>query len=289
MTQSLGELKMNAAPIRVENEDRTAWIEVVPERGGIVTAWHALGQDLLYLDRDRFADPSLSIRGGIPILFPLCGNLPHNTYTVNDQTFQLKQHGFARDLPWQVFSHSESALTLGLNANAQTLAQYPFNFAFQIAYRLQGNTLNVRSQIANQSTQDMPFSLGFHPYFAVADKSALTFDLPATQQLDHQTLESHPYTGSLDLAVPELDVALFPVTAQKAGMGDRQQGIRLDLAYDACFTTLVVWTVDGKPYVCLEPWTAQRNALNTGHDLLQLQPGQSWQAEVRFTVERLTA
>ena len=77
-------------------------LEVVPERGGIITRWQAGGHAMLYLDSERFANPELSVRGGIPILFPICGNLPDNTYTDGDTSYTLKQHGFARDLPWTV-------------------------------------------------------------------------------------------------------------------------------------------------------------------------------------------
>jgi galactose mutarotase-like enzyme len=35
----------------------------------------------------------------------------------------------------------------------------------------------------------------------------------------------------------------------------------------------VVWTVAGKGYVCLEPWTAALDALNTGEGLTELPPG----------------
>lgn len=104
-------------------------LEVVPERGGMITRWRFQGQELLYLDTERFAHPDLSVRGGIPILFPICGNLPENTYTYNGQTYTLKQHGFARDLPWQVteqVTHEKASLTLVLNSNEQTRAVYPF-------------------------------------------------------------------------------------------------------------------------------------------------------------------
>jgi galactose mutarotase-like enzyme len=40
-------------------------------------------------------------------------------------------------------------------------------------------------------------------------------------------------------------------------------------------TRWVVWTVQGKDYVCLEPWTAPANALNTGESLIFLEPGGS--------------
>jgi galactose mutarotase-like enzyme len=236
----------------------------------------------LYLDQDRFADPTLSVRGGIPILFPICGNLPNNTYTYGGRAFQLKQHGFARDRPWQILTHTATSLALVLGSSPETLAQYPFEFNFTLTYRLEESSLLIQSQITNLSQDKMPFSLGFHPYFAVADKAQLTFDLPATEMMDHLTQLRQPFTGQVNVTAPELDMALFPVSSSRATM---QGEYRLELTSDPSFTTLVVWTVAGKPYVCLEPWTAQRNALNTGVDLLELLPGASMQAAMRLAVQ----
>lgn len=270
---------MAASVLTIENETQTAFAEVVPERGGMVTRWRVQGRDILYLDENRFADPTLSVRGGIPILFPICGNLPNNAYVHGGQTFYLKQHGFARDLPWKVVSQTPTAVEIALESSPQTLALYPFEFLFTLTYTLAGNSLSVRSHLTNHSVQTMPFSLGFHPYFAVADKSKLTFDLPASQKFDHLTQQRQPFTGQVELNEPEVDMALFPVTGQRAALqGDHT----IELAYDKIFTTLVVWAVQGKPYVCLEPWTAQRNALNTGADLTHLEPGASLDVAVTF-------
>ncbi len=268
------------ASVQIHNRDRTAWIEVVPGRGGIIKRWVVAQQDLLYMDEARFADPALSIRGGIPILFPICGNLPGNTYTVHQQTYSLKQHGFARDLPWSVLAQTDTSLVLGLVSSDETRAIYPFDFELQLTYQLQGRQLQIQQQLTNPGHTAMPFSIGFHPYFQVTDKSALTFEIPAAQLLDHQTQERSPYPGHLNLEVPELDVALFPVSGQRAAMRDRQSGRAIELTYSPDFTTVVVWTVEGKPYVCLEPWTAQRNALNTGVDLLTVPPGQTWNGSI---------
>jgi galactose mutarotase-like enzyme len=123
-------------------------LEVVPERGGIITHWSLHEQDILYLDAERFANPNASVRGGIPILFPICGNLPDNTYTYKGQQYQLKQHGFARDLPWTVVESSESnnspvSLTIVLDSNDQTRAIYPFDFQLAFTYELKDNSLEL--------------------------------------------------------------------------------------------------------------------------------------------------
>lgn len=53
-------------------------INVVPELGGIITSWCVENQELLYLESKSFENRELNVRGGIPILFPICGNLANN-------------------------------------------------------------------------------------------------------------------------------------------------------------------------------------------------------------------
>lgn len=265
-------------------------IEVVPERGGIITQWRIQGQNILYLDEERFADPSLSIRGGIPILFPICGNLPGNTYTHNNREYTLKQHGFARDLPWQVVESSTEGvarLRLRLSSNAKTLAVYPFEFQLNFTYELHGNSLTLRQEYINQSDRVMPFSTGLHPYFWVANKTQLEFDIPASHTQDQNTQEIHPFDGTFDFDQEEIDVALRPITAHQASMSDRRRQFKITLDYSDRYSTLVFWTVQGKDYACLEPWSAPRNALNTGENLLYLEPGQSCETLVSFSLSYL--
>jgi len=51
-------------------------LRFVPERGGLLTGWQCNGAEIIYLDEQRFLDPSQSIRGGAPVLFPICGTCP---------------------------------------------------------------------------------------------------------------------------------------------------------------------------------------------------------------------
>jgi galactose mutarotase-like enzyme len=43
-----------------------------------------------------------------------------------------------------------------------------------------------------------------------------------------------------------------------------------------------VWAVAGKDYICLEPWTAPGNALNTGEKLTELPPGAAQRASIEL-------
>lgn len=270
--------------------DQTAQsrLEVVPERGGIITSWQIRGKEMLYLDAERFANPELTVRGGIPILFPICGNLPDNTYTYQGQSYTLKQHGFARDLPWEVtdrVTQNGVSITLVLNSNNQTRAVYPFDFQLIFTYRLQGNSLEIHQRYANHSAGAMPFSTGLHPYFQVSDKTQLQFEIPANQFQNQRDKSIQPFAGQFDFDLDEIDASFRELSGQSAAVTDLGQKTRLKLDYDPIYSTLVFWTVKGKEFYCLEPWSAPRNALNTGDRLIHLESGETLETFVQLTVE----
>ncbi|MEM8777804.1 MAG: aldose epimerase [Cyanobacteria bacterium P01_G01_bin.49] len=290
MTFSIA-VKHNQYSTYILTDDTTlSRLEVVPERGGIITRWSIQGQDLLYLDEERFANPELSIRGGVPILFPICGNLPNNTYSYNDKTYTLKQHGFARDLPWNVLEQrtdSCAQLILVLTSNEQTLKSYPFEFQLKFTYELDGKNLRIHQEYSNLSEEVMPFSFGFHPYFLAQDKTKLELDIPSSSYQVQQTKEVFPYQGGFDFTNDEIDVGFQSLTRSSASMIDRQRGFKITLNWSDSYSTFVFWTVKGKDYVCLEPWSAPRNAITTGEQLTQLEPGATCEAMVDMTVESL--
>lgn len=268
------------------DESTNSQLEVVPERGGIITKWRLDGKEIFYLDEERFANPELSVRGGNPILFPICGNLPENTYTTGGKQYTLKQHGMARDLPWVSFGYvSDEGVSLQatLHSNEQTQAVYPFNFQITFTYQLQGNSLNIGQHYTNKSSQPMPFSFGFHPYFTVQDKNQLQFDIPSREYQDQKTKENHTFNGSFDFNRDEIDVAFKQLSSQTATVTDLSRKLKLTFDYDNVFSTLVFWTLKGKDFYCLEPWSAGRNAINTGENLTILQPGASYSTFFKLT------
>ncbi|HIK44136.1 MAG TPA: aldose epimerase [Leptolyngbyaceae cyanobacterium M65_K2018_010] len=281
-------LKADSPPVYILSDTETgSRLELVPSRGGIATRWQVENQEIFYFDRDRFADPSLSVRGGIPILFPICGNLPDNQYHLNGQTYTLKQHGFARDLPWQASQQAvteAASLTLELVSNETTLSQYPFDFKLAFTFELHGHILDLRQRFSNRSDRPMPFATGLHPYFWVSDKTQLEFEIPSSQYRNHLTGRLESFSGAFDFSQPEIDLAFQDLQAQAATVTDHQLRRRLTLSWSSDYTRLVFWTVQGKDYYCLEPWTAPRNALNSGENLLILEPQQTLETHVRMAV-----
>ncbi|MEB3291513.1 MAG: aldose epimerase [Leptolyngbya sp.] len=281
-------LKAGPTPTYVLSDlETSSKLELVPQRGGIVTRWQIKDHDILYFDEARFADPTLSVRGGIPILFPICGNLPDHQYSLDGQTYHLKQHGFARDLPWQATDQSTTdaaSLTLVLESSPSTLSQYPFAFRLSFNVVLRGHQLELRQRFTNRSDRAMPFSTGLHPYFFVKDKAQLEFEIPSTEFQNHLTGQVEPFGGGFDFHQSEIDLAFQHLTARAATVTDHDLRRRLTLNWSEAYTRLVFWTVQGKDYYCLEPWTAPRNAMNSGDSLLIIDPQQTLETSVAMTV-----
>ena len=124
----------------------------------------------------------------------------------------------------------------------------------------------------------MPFSFGFHPYFICSDKEQLTLDFPATEYQWKDGNETIAFDGELDYNLDEIDIAFTKLSASKASFTDGKRNLKVDLDFSDCFSTLVFWTLKGKDFICVEPWSSPRNSMNTGDNLLFLPPQETYNA-----------
>ena len=258
---------MIAAPVcRLTSDGSEA--ELVPSRGGIATRLFAKGREILSLDAATLADPSKNVRGGVPVLFPSPGKLEAGPYA-------MKQHGFARDLPWAVAESGHGHATLTLDATDETRRLYPFEFRLTFTYVLERSSLLIRQAYENRGTEEMPFAAGFHPYLLVpdAEKAGTTITTAATRAFDNVTKTDVPFTG-FDLTRPEVDLHLEDHGSTRSVL-TRPGGRAVEITCSGEFTHWVVWTLAGRDFVCLEPWTAPADALHTGEGVLTLSPGET--------------
>ena len=177
---------------------------------------------------------------------------------------------------------TDASLTVTLASNDATRQVYPFDFSVSFTYRIRGNELVIDQTYTNKSAEPMPFSTGLHPYFLAPAKDLLTFEIPATSYQEKQTGETHPFAGKFDFSQAEIDAAFTNVTGNIATVKDAEQQLTLTMTSSADYRTVIFWTVAGKDFYCLEPWTAPRNSLNTGIDLLHVSPGETLTSNVTF-------
>ena len=261
-----------------------ALAELVPARGGIVTRFAVGGDEVLYLDPATLVDPARNVRGGVPVLFPLAGRLERDALAVQGRAHTLKQHGFARNLPWEVVSHGAADAHLRLRWSEATFAAFPFHFELRSHVRVTGARLCLTFQVENPDRQPLPLHFGLHPYFRVsmAHKAGARVETEATQAWDNRSKTRGPFRG-VRFDGPEVDVHLLdhPGTGTRLTRGPDARALRLTWSPE--FRTLVLWTLPDRDFVCVEPWTAPAGALQTGEGLLQV-PGSSVR-RLEFTVE----
>ena len=189
--------------------DKNNYIKFCPERGGVITNWVSDGSEILYFDEKRFMDKTKSIRGGIPILFPICGNLNTSSSVFGNGYLKLPQHGLARDLQWQYsFNKNEKFLCLFLNESKKTKKYYPFDFELRIEVTLKINYLEFEISIYNKANISMPINFGLHPYFNISDFKNLEF---IGNPLNCQNQEKNIISNTLD-ELNNINLGVDPVS-----------------------------------------------------------------------------
>jgi galactose mutarotase-like enzyme len=256
--------------------DKHSSAVIAPQRGALVTSWKVAGRELLYMDDSTLHDTTKNVRGGIPVLFPSPGKLTSDTFAHKGRIgTDLKQHGFARLMPWRVRSSSGSSLHLELHDDASTLARFPWRFQAQLSFQLQGCCLQLQFHLHNTDSEPLPFALGYHPYFQISDseKPNVSITSRATQAFDNVRKQIVAFAG-FDLTQPELDLHLLDHNEHACTL-TRPDGSALRMRADPEFAVWVVWTLAQRDFVCVEPWTARAGALSSGHGLLTVDPGQT--------------
>jgi galactose mutarotase-like enzyme len=253
-------------------------VVIVPRRGGIASRFDIGSYAVLYLDEVTLADPAKNVRGGIPVLFPTPGKLADDAWSFAGKRGGLKQHGFARNEVWQVIDVGRGAaprasLRLEWAGNADN---WPWPTALEITYALRGQTLRLDQRVTNLGGERMPFGLGFHPYFhvPVAEKTSARVTTRATQAFDNvakRVVQLAHGGDSIDLADAEVDLHLLDHGSTESELRWSSHVTRI--RGSAEFTRWVIWTLPGRSFVCLEPWTCPGNALNTGDGVLFVEPG----------------
>ena len=254
--------------------DKYNYIEFCPERGGVLTDWTSNGTKILYFDQSRFLDNRLSIRGGVPILFPICGNNEKNISLFGRNYSQLPQHGFARDIAWQFkLNEEKNCLNLSLKDNQLTQQYYPFSFEIKIDVILKFNCLIFEVEIFNKSNKEMPFSFGLHPYFNISDFKNIQFENYPLVCLDQKSNSILLTDDSLSEIHKGIDLLMY--SSGCLSFKDYVFGRQITLRNPYPFDLKVIWSDPPRKMICMEPWTSPRNSLINGLRKILIQPNSS--------------
>ena len=252
----------------------------------------ATGMEYLWQADERHWDRTA------PILFHVVGKLAKNRFFRDGKEYSLPQHGFARDLTFEVLQTDGVSAVFGLGSTPETLRQWPFPFLLKVAYRLDGTTLRVEYGISNLAEYRAPFSLGFHPGFRCPLAEGEAFEDYEVLFDEMETLPRHLLRDGLRTGAtgPFLETerhvplrrALFASGAVVL-QGHRSRMLRFwnpatgngILCGIGDFPWLGLWSKGQAPFVCVEPWCGVADRLDASgiledkEGLLWLSPGES--------------
>ncbi|GAB3749660.1 aldose 1-epimerase family protein [Spirosoma pomorum] len=207
-----------------------------------------------------------------PNLFPVVGGCLNNQLLVEEKTYPMQRHGFARQSTFSLKESTDSSVTFALQSNEQTAEAYPYAFEFQIKYDLQGNQLNVTYRVVNQDDKIVFFSVGAHPAFAVPFFEGETYEdyyleFEKAEPLETSMLSAEGYfTGETKLIPTEGDCLLLTkhlfdddalvfkqISSRSVTIRSTKNDRAVTVAYDE-FPYLGIWAKPGASFVCIEPW-----------------------------------
>lgn len=225
-----------------------------------------------------------------PNLFPIVGRLKDDTFFYKNSRYELGQHGFARDMDFEVEHQEDDAVTLILKSNDRTILRYPFLFEFRVRFEIFEHTLKISYETTNIGSNEMCYSVGGHPAFNL-DNSWESYKLmfhPA-DTCAQSILHGSFFTGeeqkvdlinglALNNHLFDHDAIVFKKPSFHSLTIFKSEVPLFHVKGD--WDSFALWSKPGAPFLCLEPWWGYADDIHANQQLeskagiRKLQPNQ---------------
>ena len=207
-----------------------------------------------------------------PILFPIVGRLKNDSYTYQNQKYNMTQHGFARDKEFEVIKNEVDFIEFRLKSDEKTLEIYPFSFELYLSYKLEKNSLIVSYKVINKSDDKMLFSIGAHPAFNWTlkedeKKENYFLEFENIKETKRYFLNDKGLVyDSVDLKIIDNKIALNEELFKNDALVFNDSNIKILTLKNSNnknfvklefknFPYLGIWSKpSGAPFICIEPW-----------------------------------
>ena len=237
-----------------------------------------------------------------PVLFPLVGNYREKQSCFDGKWYSLSQHGFARDMDFELVSEKGDEIWFALEDSPETLEKYPFGFRLELGYRLQGRAVEVLWKVTNKNDREMYFSIGGHPAFNCPLREGekqtdyrIGFDtcepLTASVLDENGTVSERTKVLELTDGMLQITDSLFDEDAlivehdqaHKIALYTPEGEKYLEVRFEA--PLFGIWSPAGKhaPFVCIEPWYGRSVRADFGQKLEEREWGNVLKAGEVFT------
>lgn len=243
-----------------------------------------------------------------PVLFPIVGKLKRNQTIINRRTYEILQHGFARDMEFEPVTKLDNFHSYVLKSNKYTMARYPFDFELYNTYRQEENKLIFIYKVINTGNSNMPIGLGSHPAFKIdqddlkrgnyylefAEEETRAHFLYLIDGLVGTEYAKNILEGNRRISLNEHTfdndaIIVKGIQNKKISLkNSRTRKTVLTMDFNG-WPYLGIWSKPGAPFICLEPWMSTADRINSTNvfakkpDMITLTPGEEF--ENKFSVE----
>lgn len=241
-----------------------------------------------------------------PVLFPTVGKCKKNQTIINGRTYEMQQHGFARDMEFEPLTKLDNFHSYVFKSDKKLIDKYPYEFSLTVTYRTDENKLTTIYKVINEGDTDMPFGIGGHPAFKIdreqLDKGNYYLEFEEEEDKIHflylvdgligteyaKNIIQNQKTIPLDIHSFDNDAIIMKgLKSNKVSLKNNGKTI-LTMDFTG-FPYLAVWTKPKAPFICIEPWMTTADNVNGSGvfrqktDILLLPPKQEY--ECKYTVE----
>lgn len=237
-----------------------------------------------------------------PILFPIVGQLKNGKTIINNNEYEMSQHGFARDMDFKEIEANKFLL----KSSEETLKKFPFKFELYVEYTINKNELTTTYKVINKDEQTMSFGLGGHPAF-ICEYSTGDYKIQFNQKEDSIefiqlengliSIEKAPNIlkeNAIDILPNTFEndaIIMKNIKSNKVTLFNKKQNKKL-LEFDFTgFPYLALWSKKGAPFVCIEPWYNTTDKIDSSgefeekENILKLEPGQEFKCSYKINFE----
>lgn len=313
---SIAEMKSaNGKEITVKNNSTNESFTILPASGARLSSLFLhTGAELLPVIKkienvhsdnrdDIFCNAKLS---------PFAGRIKEGKYDFNSVTHQMTKnypeennacHGFVYDRPFQVINK-----TIDENFASCTFEYdyvggfpgYPFTYVVRLTYQLSKDGLACATTIKNNSSNQIPFSDGWHFYFDLGidiDNLKLKTEKCELLELDANMIptgERKVFNEFIDgrfIADTKFDSCFKLSSSGKAVTRLISDERKLDLtiwqeASEGKYQYLVIYTPPDRKTIAIEPMTSNINSFNNGKGLIILHPDETFSASFGISLNK---
>lgn len=233
------------------------------------------GQEFIWQGDERFWV------GHAPILFPVCGGFKDDIYYLNGKAYFQPKHGFARHEVFSLYEKTENSATFLLTDSTRTYQGFPFRFRFFVKFVLT-DCLTVTYKVENMDPKTMYFTLGAHEGYALDDNFenySIVFEENENLYSYHlkNNLLEYTYTNLgenttelvLNYRQFERSALVFKdIKSRKVWLKNKTKGTLLEVDFSD-YNHLLLWTKPNAKYICIEPWIAVPDMVDTDQDITQ--------------------